>query len=52
MLLSESVYCVTITFKMTERVEQQNCIKFCVKLAHSSMETILMIQKPAAMGNW
>ena len=26
------MYCVAITFKMTERVEQQICIIFCVKL--------------------
>ena len=37
---------------MTEQVEQQICIKFCIKLEHSSMETIRMIQKAAAMGNW
>ena len=30
---------------MTEWVEQQICIKFCVKLEHSSTETIQMIQK-------
>ena len=28
------------------------CIQFCIKLEHSSMETIRMIQKFAAMGNW
>ena len=33
-------------------VEQQTCIKFCVKFKHSSAETIQMIQKAAAMGNW
>ena len=41
-----------VTFKMTEQVEQRMCIKFCVKLEHSSMETIWMIQKATAMGNW
>ena len=45
MLLSEHVYCVAITFKMTEQVEQQMCTKFCIKLGCSSMETIRMIQK-------
>ena len=35
-----------------EQVEQQICIKFCVKVEHSSLETILMIQKAEAMGNW
>ena len=37
--------CVAVTFKMTERVEQQICIKLCVKLEHSSEETIWMIQQ-------
>ena len=32
-------YCVALTFKMTEQVEQQICIKFCFKLEHSSTET-------------
>ena len=50
--LSEHVYCVVVAFKMTERVEQQTCIKFCVKLEHSSMETIQMIEKAEAVGNW
>ena len=52
MPLSEQVYCVVVTFKMTEVVEQQICINFCIKLEHSSMENIQMIQKAAAMGNW
>ena len=52
MLLSEHVYSVAIAFKMTEWAEQQICTKFCVKLEHSSMETIWMIQRAAAMGNW
>ena len=45
------VYCVDITFKMTERTEQQICIKFCIKLEHSSAETMWIIQKVAAVGN-
>ena len=52
MPLSEHVYCVAITFRMTEQVEQRICIKVCVKLQHSSMETIRMIQKATAMGKW
>ena len=52
MPLSEHVNCVGIAFKMTEQVEQQLCIKFCIRFEHSSMETIRMIQKAAAMGNW
>ena len=51
-LLNEHVYCVTITFKMTEQVKQWLCIKFCIKFEHSSMETIQMIQKARAMGTW
>ena len=51
MLLSEHVYCVAIAFKMTEQVEQGISIKFCIKLEHSSVETIWMIQKAAALGN-
>ena len=39
MLLSEHVYCVAITFKMTKWVEQWICIKFCVKLQHYCVET-------------
>ena len=51
MPLREHVYCVAVTFKMTEQLEQQICIKFCIKLEHFSAETIQMIQKAAAMGN-
>ena len=39
------VYSVAVALKMTEQVEQQICIKFCIKLEHSSSETIWMIQK-------
>ena len=39
------VYCVAVLFKMTEWVEQWVCIIFCVKLEHSTAETIGMIQK-------
>ena len=52
MPLSEQVYCVAVALKMTEQVEQWTCIKFCIKLEHSSMETMQMIQKAAATGNW
>ena len=52
MPLSEHVYCVAVAFKMTELVEQQTYIKFCITLEHSSAESIQMIQKAAAMGNW
>ena len=43
--MSDHVYCVAITFKVTEWVEQPIFIKFCIKLEHFSMETIRMIQK-------
>ena len=46
-----AMYCVAITFKMTGRIEQWICIKFCVKFEHSSLETIWVIQKGAATGN-
>ena len=49
---SERVYCVGVTFKMTELVEQGISTKFCIKLKHSSVETIQMIQKASAVGNW
>ena len=52
MPMSEHVYCVAVTFKITEWVEQWICIKFCIKLKHFSAETIQMIQKAAAVGNW
>ena len=45
MLLSEHMYCVAIVFKMTEQIEQQICIKFCVKLDRFSAETVQMIHK-------
>ena len=32
--------------------EQQICIKYCVKLEHSSAEIIWMIQKAGAMSYW
>ena len=35
-----------------EQVKQQIFINFCVKLEHSSIETIQMIQKATAIGNW
>ena len=52
MPLSKHVHCVAVAFKMTEQLEQQICIKFCLKLEHSSAKTIWMNQKATAMGNW
>ena len=49
MLLSEHV---AVAFKMTEQVEWQICIKLSIKLKHSTMETIGMIQKAATIVNW
>ena len=49
--LSERVYCVAVTFKMTERGKQCMCTQFCVKLEHSSMKTTWMIQKATAVRN-
>ena len=40
MLLSEHVYCVAITFKMTEWVEQWICNALCIKLERSSEEIV------------
>ena len=52
MPLSEHVYCVAVTLKITEGTEQPICITFCVKFEHSSTEPIWMIQKVTAVGNW
>ena len=52
MSFSEHVYCVAITFNMAEQEEQRVCIRFCIKLEHSSMETIWMIQEAVAVGDW
>ena len=52
MPMSEHVYCVAVTFKMTEQVEQEICIKFFIKLEHFSAETIRMILEATAMGKW
>ena len=35
-----------------DSVEPRMCIRFCVKREHSSTETMQMIQKATAMGNW
>ena len=51
MLLSEHV-CVAVALKMTEQGEERICITFFVKLEHSSVETIRMIQEATAMSNW
>ena len=45
MPLSKPVYCVAIAFKMTERVEQHVCTKFCIKLERASAESTQAILK-------
>ena len=50
MPLSEHVYCVAVAFKMTEPAEQRTCVKFCVKLEHSSMEPIQKAFRYDAIG--
>ena len=52
MPLSDHVYSLDVTFKMTEWVEQRICINFCIQLESFSADTIQMIQKATAMGNW
>ena len=52
MPLSEYVCRMAIALKITEWVKQWICSKFCIKLEHSSAETIWMIQKATAVGNW
>ena len=47
--LSESVHAARFAFlfsaKMTERLEQRYCIKFCQKLGDSQVETIRKVQR-------
>ena len=52
--MTEHVNYVAMTFKMAAPVEQRICIKFCIKLEHSSAETIWMIRKAQlwATGDW
>ena len=48
----EWAYVLRACLIQNEWVEQQIYITFCMKHEHSSMETIRMIQKATAMGNW
>ena len=52
MSLSEHVYCVAIAFKMPKWVEQRICIKFCVMLEHSSMETLQIFRRLLRTMQW
>ena len=45
MPLNQCVHCMAVAFKMTERIDQQICITFSIKLEHSSAEIIGTIQK-------
>ena len=47
-----TVWSLLNAFKMAEPGKQQISIKFCIKLEHSPMKTIWMIQKATVMGNW
>ena len=49
MPLQEHLYCGRPI--QNDQLEQRIYIKFCVKLEHSSTETIQKIQKDAAIGN-
>ena len=50
----EHVYYVAVTFKMTEWIEQQFCIKFCIKLEHSSEKLLRWCRRLQlwAAGDW
>ena len=37
---------------MSTQREQPVCIRFCIELEHSSMETVRMLQEASGMGNW
>ena len=52
--LSEHVYCVAVTFKMTELLEQRICIKFCLKLEYSSTKLFGWFRRLqlCATGDW
>ena len=54
MPLSERVYCVAITLKMTEWVEQWICIKCYVKLEHPLQKVFGWFRRPQlwASGDW
>ena len=54
MPLSEHVYCGAITFKMTERVEQQVCMKFVLSLNIPPQKLFSWFRRPQlwATGDW
>ena len=43
---------VWLSHSKWQQVQQQICIRFWVKLEHSSVETIWMIQKSTSVSNW
>ena len=50
--VTEWAYLLCGHYIKSEQVKQRICIKFCINPEHSSVETIGMIQKAAAMGSW
>ena len=54
MLLSEPMYCVAVTFKITEWVEQWICIKFYISLNIPLQKLLRWFRRPQlwSPGNW
>ena len=54
MLLSGHMYCVAVIFEMTERVEQQICIKLCVKFDIPQQKLFGWFRRPQlwTTGDW
>ena len=54
MLLSDHVYWVAVSLKITEQAEQQICIEFCIKLEHPSGKLFTRFRKwqLRATGDW
>ena len=49
---AEGACVLVVPCKMTEQIEQGICIKFCVKLEHSSAETMIQKAQLWATGDW
>ena len=43
---------MAVTFKITDKVQQQICVKFCVKIEHSSMKLFRWFGRQQLLGNW
>ena len=54
MPLSEHVYCVAVTFKMTERIEQEICTNFVLSMNIPLQKLFRWFRRPKwwATGNW